>query len=273
MKTRSEYVSEKEDLSIRRQCKLLSVSRSSVYYKPAEESTRNLKIMSILDRRFLEEPSHGVLRIQDHLRDIGVDVNVKLIRRLLRKMGIMALYPKRNLSKQGETKYIYPYLLRGKSITFPNQVWEIDITYIPMKHGFMYLTAIIDVYSRFIVGWDISNSLAASNCLNVLKRAVAKHGKPHIVNSDQGCQFTCEKWVEFLADQEIQISMDGKGRALDNIYIERFWRSVKYDYVYITPNEDAIELYRGIAEYFGQSVPLNTEQSVPLKRNDLVVQI
>ena len=162
----------------------------------------------------------------------------------------MAIYPKRNLSKLGQAEYIRPYLLKGLKIERPNQVWAIDITYIPMKNGFLYLTAIIDIYSRFVVGWGLSNSLDAEYSLAVLKQAVEQHGKPEIINSDQGSQFTCNLWIEYLEQNNIRISMDGKGRAIDNIFIERLWRSVKYDYVYLNPNDDGVELYHGLNEYF-----------------------
>lgn len=270
MSTRASYVSEKEELSIRKQCDLLSINRSKVYYKQVAESPRKEEIKHLIEERFIQEPAHGVLRIQDHLRDSGINANVKLVRKLLRKMGIMAIYPKRNLSKLGEAKYIFPYLLRGMDITSPNQVWEIDITYIKMKHGYVYLTAIIDVYSRFIVGWDISNSLAAENSLNVMKKAVVQYGKPCIVNSDQGSQFTCKKWVEFLTEQDIKISMDGKGRALDNVYIERFWRRIKYDYIHLNPSENAAELYSGVAQFFNNYNNRDRHQGInreiPVKR-------
>lgn len=236
-------------MSIRKQCELLSVNRSNIYYTPVGESSENLEIMRILDERNLEYPTEGVLRIQDYLFSIGMIVNHKRIRRLLRIMGIMAIYPKRNLSKIGLAKYIRPYLIRDLLIDRANQVWEVDITYIPMKTGFLYLTAIIDVHSRYIVGWDLSNSLAAENCLQVLKKAISENGKPEIVNSDQGSQFTCALWIDYLEQEKIKISMDGKGRALDNIYIERFWRTIKYDYIYIHPVFDGLELFKGVTQY------------------------
>jgi putative transposase len=164
-------------------------------------------------------------------------------------MGLMAIYPKRNLSKLGLSKYIRPYLLKGLTIERSNQVWAIDITYIPMKNGFLYLTAIIDLYSRYIVGWGISNTLDAEASLSVMKQAIKEHGKPEIINSDQGSQFTCEDWIELMTTEGILISMDGKGRAIDNIFIERFWRSLKYDYVYLHPANDGLELYQGLKEY------------------------
>lgn len=243
-------VDTEHQLSVRRQCELLTVHRSGLYYKPCEEKQENLKIMRIMDEHYLKHPTEGVLRMQDLLFALGFVVNHKRVRRLLRLMGLMAIYPKKNLSKLGLKKYIHPYLLKGLSIERPNQVWAVDLTFIPMKNGFLYLTAIIDLYSRYVVGWGLSNSLEAEATLSVLKQAIKNHGKPDIINSDQGSQFTCEKWVEYLKDQDIQISMDGKGRVIDNIFIERLWRSVKYDYVYLHPASDGLELYQGLKEYF-----------------------
>lgn len=235
MKELRELIDNEHELSVRRQCDLLSIHRSGLYYKPQGENPENLEIMRVMDEYYLEHPSEGVIRLQDMLFVLGFLVNHKRVRRLLRLMGIMAIYPKKNLSKLGLKKYIHPYLLKGLKIDRPNQVWAIDLTYIPMKNGFLYLTAIIDVYSRYIVGWGISNSLEADASLTVLKQAIKEHGKPEIINSDQGSQFTCEKWVSYLKEEGIQISMDGKGRWVDNIFIERFWRSVKQDHVYLHP--------------------------------------
>ncbi len=205
--------------------------------------------MRIMDEHYLKHPTEGVIRMQDLLLSLGMVVNHKRVRRLLRLMGLMAIYPKRNLSKLGLIKYIRPYLLKGMKIERPNQVWAIDITYIPMKNGFLYLTAIIDLYSRYIVGWGISNTLDAEASLSVMKQAFKEHGKPEIINSDQGSQFTCELWIENMTKEGIIVSMDGKGRAIDNIFIERFWRSLKYDYVYLHPANDGLELYQGLKEY------------------------
>ena len=167
----------------------------------------------------------------------------------MRKSNIRAIYPRKHLSVLGERKYVYPYLLRQLEITRPNQVWEIDITYIPMKQGFMYLTAIIDVYSRFIVGSGLSNSLDSESSLKVVQEAISIHGCPDILNSDQGSQFTCKQYVEFLKENSIRISMDGKGRALDNIYIERFWRIIRYQYIYLNPAKNGLLLYNGIRKW------------------------
>lgn len=244
------FITADKNISIRRQCKLLGIHRSGSYYKPAGESPDNLALMRLLDEHYIDHPTYGVLQMQDYLTSHGYKVNIKRVRRLLRKMGIMAIYPRRNLSKLLHAKYIRPYLLRGLRITRPNQVWAIDITYIPMARGFMYLTAIIDLYSRFVVGWDVFNSLDADNSLLVLKQAINQYGQPGIINSDQGSQFTCALWVEYLSTKGIQISMDGKGRATDNIFIERLWRTVKQDYVYLHPADNGLELYSGLKEFF-----------------------
>lgn len=255
-----------KELSIRRQCELLDVNRSSVYYQPKGENEENLHIMRLLDERHLDHPTHGVLQMQDFLFVLGLLVNVKRVRRLMRKMNITARYPKRNLSKLGKAKYVKPYLLRGLQVNSPNQVWAIDITYIPMAKGFLYLTAIIDVYSRFVVGWGLHNTLEANNCLEVLKAAIERYGKPHIINSDQGSQFTCPLWVEYLEGEHIQISMDGKGRATDNIFIERLWRTIKQDYVYMHPATDGLELFQGLKGFIDFYNYEKTHQGIGRKR-------
>jgi putative transposase len=258
-----EFISDNEQLSVRHQCELIEINRSTVYYQAVGESDENLQIMRLMDEEFHAQPTHGVLQMQDFLFALCFLVNPKRVRRLLRKMGIMALYPKRNLSKLGHAKYIRPYLLRGMKIVRRNQVWEIDITYIAMAKGFMYLTAIIDVYSRYVVGWDIFNSLDAENSLAVLKTAIARHGKPEIINSDQGSQFTCVLWTEYVEKElNITISMDGRGRATDNIYIERLWRTVKQDYVYICPANNGTELYQGLSKFFEYYNNVKTHQGI-----------
>jgi len=247
---RRSFVDPKQgQLSIRRQCELLNIHRSGVYYHPQPESDFNLSLMRHIDEWMLEDPTSGVITIIDFFKDNGIIVNHKRIRRLMRLMGLMAIYPKKHLSSLGASQYIHPYLLRGLPINRSNQVWAIDITYIPMKKGFMYLTAIIDVFSRKIVGWGLSNSLSNDCCLEVLNQAVETYGKPEIINSDQGAQFTSKEWVATLRQHQIRISMDGKGRAIDNIYIERFWRTIKQRYVYLYPAENGVELYLGIKEF------------------------
>ncbi|MCF8308221.1 MAG: IS3 family transposase [Bacteroidales bacterium] len=258
-------INQESKLSIRRQCELLDVSRSSYYYQPAGENQENLALMRLIDERHLRKPTHGVLRMQDFLLGQSYNVDEKRVRRLMRKMGITPIYPKRNLSKLGLAQYIYPYLLRNLDIDRPNQVWEIDITYIPMKKGFMYLTAIIDVYSRFVVGWDISNTMTSEWVMSVLDKATRIYGKPEIINSDQGSQFTCQDWVGYLKRNNIRISMDGKGRATDNAYIERLWRRAKDDYIYLHPAEDGQALYKGLKYWFYEYNYLETHQGIGRK--------
>lgn len=206
--------------------------------------------MQLMDEHYMKYPASGVLTMEDHLRDLGYTANHKRVRRLLRLMGLEAIYPKKKLSILGNGKYIRPYLLRGLSIKRMNQVWAIDITYIPMQKGFMYLTAVIDLYSRFVVSWGVSNSLTSEASLKVVKEAVEEFGCPQIINSDQGSQFTCQEWINFWQDKTTKISMDGKGRAIDNIFIERLWRTIKYNHVYLRPAKDGLELYKGLQEYF-----------------------
>ena len=234
---------------MRRQCGLLSVSRGSVYYAPKGESEQNLAMMRLMDAHILEEPTAGVLTMQSMLRDKGCAAGYERVRRLMRKACIRAIYPRRHLTVLGQAKYVHPYLLRELEINRPWQVWAVDITYVPMQRGFMYLTAIIDVYSRYIVGWGLSNTLAAEASLGVIRQAVAEHGAPQILNSDQGSQFTCAEYVNYLKDQGIAISMDGKGRALDNVYIERFWRTIKYQHIFLNPAADGRQLFQGIEQW------------------------
>lgn len=233
-------------LSVRKQCEILDINRSSVYRHPKGESTENLEIMKEMDRHHTDHPDEGVIGMRGMLFALGYIVNPKRIRRLMRLMNIKAIYPQKNLTKLAKGEYVYPYLLRNMDITHINQVWSIDISYIAMEHGFMYLTAIIDVYSRFVVGWHIGNSLDADVSVGLLKNCISRWGAPEIVNSDQGCQYTSKDWVNTLKDNSIQISMDGKGRATDNIWIERFWRTVKRGYVYLHPVENGLELYNGL---------------------------
>lgn len=239
-------------LSIRRQCQLLALSRGSLYYQPVGESSENLEIMRLMDAHILEEPTAGVITMQDMLEENGYKAGYERVRSLMRKASIMPIYPRRQLTVLGEKKYVYPYLLRDLDIVRANQVWAIDITYIPMRSGFMYMTAIIDVYSRFIVGWGLSNSLDAAASHQVIQQAIDQHGCPEILNSDQGVQFTCKDYVDLLKKHDIRISMDGKGRAIDNVFIERFWRTSKYQHVYLNPAEDGIQLYRGIQKWMAR---------------------
>jgi putative transposase len=238
------------DSSIRRQCSLLRVCRSGVYYTKSTETDENLKLMALMDAQYLKTPFYGERRLLSILREEGYVVNIKRLRRLMRVIRWRTLYPKSRTTIANKKAQKYPYLLNGLNIERSNQVWAIDITYIPMKRGFMYLFAIIDLYSRYVVGWSISNTMTSEWCVEVLKESISRHGKPEIINSDQGSQFTADKYVEFLKMNDIQISMDGKGRALDNVFIERLWRSVKQEYVYLNPCETGQELWRGLDDYF-----------------------
>ena len=233
-------------LSIRKQCELLAIPRGRWYYEPCGESIENLELMRLIDKIVTEESSFGILRIQDALRDDGWVVNHKRVRRLTRKMGVEAIYPRRNLSKLGKAKYIHPYLLRHYEVTVPNEVWAIDITYIPMRHGFLYLTAVIDLFSRYLLGWSLNNTLFQETQTDLIGELMISFDKPAIINSDQGSQYTSANRVNFLTDAKIRISIDGKGRATDNAFIERFFRSLKWDHIYLHPATDGTELYQSI---------------------------
>ena len=241
-------------LSIVRQCELLEIHRSGLYYKCAPESDYNLELMRLIDQEHLLHPWLGVPRMTTWLRkDMGHQINHKRIERLYRLMGIQAVGPKPNTSKRNKAHKVYPYLLRGLKINRLNQVWAMDITYIPVQGGFLYLVAVIDLYSRYVVNWSLSNTMTAQWCKMVLDEAIELHGYPEIVNTDQGSQFTADEFANYVLDKQkhdIKLSMDGKGRAIDNIFIERLWRSVKYEHVYLCPAADGLECYRGMKEYF-----------------------
>lgn len=249
MKERIELVRGRSNLSKRHQCRMLSLNRSSLYYRPLGEKPENLKLMRLMDEHTMKEPAEGIRSMQLMLKGKGYHVNYKRVRRLLRKMGHRTIYPRKNLSKLGEMKYIRPYLLRDLKICRANQAWSIDITYIPMARGFMYCTAVIDIYSRKIMGWGISNSLEAKWCVQVMEDAIRRHGKPEIINSDQGSQFTSCLWTYTMKEKEIEVSMDGKGRAVDNRWIERFWRTLKHNRIYLNPPKDGLDLYLMIRDY------------------------
>lgn len=238
-------------ISVARQCELLGLSRSSYYYEPQPESPENLLIMAALDKQYTDTPFYGVIKLQEALeRSLKIRINHKRIRRLKLLMGLTTIYPKgRNTSKPNKEHEIYPYLLRNVEITHPDHVWSTDITYIGLKHGFMYLTAIMDWYSRYVIAWGLSNSLESSESVETLKKAL-QTGKPAIFNSDQGSQFTSHKFLAPLKAENISISMDGKGRAFDNIFIERLWRTVKYEHVYLHAFENGYDLYKSLEEYF-----------------------
>ena len=241
---------EHKSLSVRRQCALINLERSSLYYHGSEESYENLELMRLLDEEYMRHPFKGVLRMVEYLSDLDHIVNPKRVRRLLRSMGIMAIYPKRNLSKAHPAHKKYPYLLKGMDINKANQVWCTDFTYIRLNQGFVYLVAVMDWYSRYVLSWRLSNSMDASFCIEALEDALLAYGKPVIFNSDQGSQYTCDDFIELLLANDITISMDGKGRAFDNIFIERLWRSVKYEEVYIKDYANMVEAKNSLAKYF-----------------------
>lgn len=228
---------------------MLSVARSSYYFDPKPETTENLMLMELIDQEYTKHPFYGTRRITVWLKERGYCVNRKRVQRLMRTMGLEAICPKRNLSKGKREHKIYPYLLRGVKIARSNQVWSTDITYVKMRGGFMYLTSIMDWYSRYVLSWKLSNSLEVSFCLEALEEAL-KTGKPEIFNTDQGVQFTSEKYTRCLEEAKIQISMDGRGRALDNIFIERLWRTVKYEEIYLKEYENVKSLYVSLKKYF-----------------------
>ena len=239
-----------DPLPIKRQCELLELPRSSYYHQPKPISDDDLALLRLIDACHLEHPYYGSRRIRDYLEDAGHKVNRKRIQRLMRIMGLSTLYPKRNLSLANQAHKIYPYLLRGLVIDRPNQVWATDITYIPMSRGHVYLVAIIDWYSRRVLSWRLSNTLDTSFCVEALQEAIASHGTPEIFNSDQGCQFTSEAFTDELKQHNIPISMDGKGRWLDNVFVERLWRSVKYEEVYLRAYASIAEAKASLARYF-----------------------
>jgi putative transposase len=254
-------------LSLRKQCELLSVPRSSLYYAPIPEKPENLKMMSLMDKHLTVHPTEGVVSMVDWLQEQGYPVGPKRIRRMFKLMGHDTIYRRKNLTKGALREYIKPYLLRGLKIERANQVWCTDITYIPMAKGFMYMTAIIDVFSRKIMGWGISNSMTKQWCLNVLEAAIAENGVPEIINTDQGGQYTNPTWIHYLEEKKIKISMDGKGRATDNIWIERFWKTIKYNHIYLNPCDTGLELFEGVQTYI-EYYHNKKHQTIGMKPNE-----
>jgi putative transposase len=237
------------DLSIRRQCELLGVNRAGLYYQPVGESEENVRLMRLLDEQYTRAPFYGSRKMTEWLATQGHQVNRKRISRLMEVMGIEAVYPKPKLSQPGEGHKIYPYLLRGMRVERINQVWGTDITYIRMAQGFVYLVAVMDWFSRFVLSWSLSLTMEIDFCLEALKGAL-RRGQPEIFNSDQGSQFTSEKFTGALEAKKIAVSMDGRGRCMDNIFIERLWRSLKYEEVYLKDYESVTEARAGIDRYF-----------------------
>jgi putative transposase len=238
-----------QQLSIVRQCQLLSINRSGYYYQPTGESALNLELMRLIDEQHLETPWYGARQMARHLRRQGYGVNRTRIGRLLRLMGLSAIYQKPNTSKPHPQHKIYPYLLRGMKISKPNQVWCADISYIPMRRGFLYLVAIMDWASRKVLSWRLSNTMDADFCVAALDEALARYGKPEIFNTDQGSQFTSDAFIGTLKNADIRISMDGKGCWVDNVMIERLWRSLKYECIYLHAFESGSEVRQGLKKW------------------------
>jgi len=242
-------VSKDHNLSVRRQCRLLSLVRSNLYYQPKGESAENLRFMAIIDKQFLETPWYGSRQMARYMQRQGHKCGRHRVRRLMRLMRLVPIYQTPNTSKKHPQHKIYPYLLRELTIDRPNQVWCVDITYIPMRRGFLYLVAIMDWYSRKVLSWRLSNSMEADFCIEALKDAITIYGKPEIMNSDQGSQFTGFEWTQALKDVHIKISMDGKGRWIDNRMIERLWRSLKYECIYLNAFETGSQARTGIGKW------------------------
>jgi putative transposase len=236
-------------LSIVRQCRLVSISRSSFYHVSRGETAQNLALMGLIDRQFLETPFYGAQQMTWHLRAEGQPVNIKRVRRLMRLMGLMPIYRQPRTSIPAKGHRIYPYLLRNVSIERPNQVWCADITYIPLAKGFLYLVAIMDWWSRKVLAWRLSNTMDVQFCIDALDEALGRYGTPEIFNTDQGSQFTSWAWTHRLKEAGVRISMDGRGRFLDNIFIERLWRSLKYECIYLHAFSGGLQARQGIGDW------------------------
>jgi len=249
VKERRAMVEPNAKLSMRRQCELLGINRSSLYYEAVATSADELALMRRIDELHLEMPFYGSRKLVQALKAEGRSTNRKCVQRLMRLMGLEAMAPKPNTSRAAPEHPTYPYLLRGLKISRINQVWASDITYIPLAHGFAYLVAIIDWHSRLVLAWRLSNTLDTSFCIEALQEALWRYGRPEIFNTDQGAQFTAEAFTSILREQGVKISMDGKGRCIDNIFVERLWRSLKYEEVYLHAYDSVHEARAGIARY------------------------
>jgi len=239
-----------KNLSLSRQCRLLKLNRSTVYYKKRPIKPIDLKLMKLIDKQYLKIPSWGSRSMRNHLRRLGYKVNRKRVQRLMRLMGLEAIYPKPKTSRPHPEHRVYPYLLRNLKINRPNQVWAADISYIPMNRGFMYLVAVMDWYSRKVLSWRVSNTLDADFCVEAVEEAIGRFGPPEIFNTDQGAQFTSQAFTNLLKDHDIKISMDGRGRVQDNIFIERLWWTLKYQYLYLWSFDNGSQLRQGLDQWF-----------------------
>ncbi len=248
-----EMIDPGETLPVSTQCSLIGISRGYFYYKPVELSEDDLDLLKKLDELYTEDPTRGTRRMKGALRKRHhLKVGRDRIKKLMGILGIEAIYPKRNLSLPNRAHKKYPYLLQGVTVNRPNQVWSIDITYIRLKRGFVYLVAIIDWHSRYVLSWKLSTTLDRRFCVEALNEAIAKHGTPEIFNSDQGVQFTSDEFTQILKDKDVRISMDGKGRALDNILVERLWRTVKHEDIYLKEYRTVRDCQEGLAAFFSR---------------------
>lgn len=238
------------NLSIARQCRILNIQRSSYDYRPRPIKADDLELMRLIDEQYLKNPTWGSRSMRNHLRRLGYKINRKRVQRLMRQMGLEAIYPRPKTSRPHPEHKVYPYLLRNLNIERPNQVWCTDITYIPMKRGFMYLVAVMDWYSRKVLSWRLSNTMETDFCIEAVEDAIRRYGAPDIFNSDQGAQFTSVDFTALLKDNNIDISMDGRGRAQDNIFIERLWWTLKYNYIYLHSFENGADLREGLRGWF-----------------------
>jgi putative transposase len=271
---RRSMIDDKHSLSIVKQCQVLGLHRSGLYYKPCNETDENLSILRLLDEQYFKTPFYGARKLTVLLKKQGFKVNRKRTRRLMELMGWQTLYRYKNTSEPDKQNRLYPYMLKGLRIERANQVWAMDITYVPMRKGFMYLCAVIDLHTRFVVNWSLSNTMTSDWCKQVAEEAMDEHGSPEIFNTDQGSQFTSDAFTDLLKVRNVQISMDGKGRAIDNIFIERLWRTVKYEHIYLHVVDDGVQLYEGIKTYFSfynderphQSLEYETPASCYLKK-------
>jgi putative transposase len=237
-------------LSIAKQCRLLNLQRSSYYYRPKPVKAEDLELMRLIDEQYLKTPTWGSRSMRNHLRRLGYKINRKRIQRLMRLMGLEAIYPRPKTSRPHPEHKVYPYLLRNLNIERPNQVWSTDITYLPMNRGFMYLVAVMDWHSRKVLSWRLSNTMETDFCVEAVEEAIRRYGAPEIFNTDQGSQFTSDDFTGLLKKYDIAISMDGRGRAQDNIFIERLWWTLKYNYIYLRSFDNGAVLRRGIRGWF-----------------------
>lgn len=252
------------ELKLSRQCRLLSICRTSIYYRPSLSEAK-IELMRHVDELYTEDPTRGTRRMCAALLRRGITIGRGKARKIMQLLGIAAIYRKPNLSKPAPGHKIYPYLLRNVKVTRVNQVWSTDITYIRLEHGFVYLTAIIDWYSRYVLAWRLSTTLDSSFCVEALKEALDKYGNPEIFNTDQGSQFTSESFISVLEKRDIKISMDGKGRALDNVFVERLWRTVKYEDVYLKDYNNVIACRNGLGAFFERYNERREHQSLEYK--------